>query len=448
MKFLYTTLTAAVFCYFFVLPATAQTFSSSNNGSFSTGSNWSGGTAPPLSGQSYGSVTVNNNMSITGNYTVASFILNVQSGGILTINGNLTQSNSGGTINVSGTLIITGTLSVLSDASSFKILPGGTVIVEGNTSISNNNSVVVGTNVAPPPYANLVLKSNVSFASGGSGMTVNQNGRVAVFGDITGSSGGSVLQINNGGQMYVHGNINLSGGGAQINNSNSTSPYGLYVNGTTTNSGGGASTTSNKADKATMQSNNPDFANWLASLSNSPLPVTLTDFKINRISESDISLAWSTASELNFDHFEVEKSVDGKVFAAIGKVQGHGTSNVKHDYEFIDVAPLIGKNYYRLTAIDFDGYTESFKVIAADFVSSKNISVYPNPLVNDDLHIDLNFEDGNTTFISITDSYGSAILSTSSTGSKTSLPISLKPGVYMVSVTNGSVRQVSRLLVK
>lgn len=387
-------------------------------------------------------------MSISGNYTVGSFILNIPSAGTLTINGNLTQSNSGGTINVSGTLIITGTLSVQSDASSFKILPGGTVIVKGNTSISSNNSVVVGTNVAPPPYANLVLESNVSFASGGSGMTVNRNGRVAVYGNLTGSSGGSVLQINNGGQMYVNGNINLSGNGTQINNSNSTSPYGLYVNGTTTNSGGGASTTSNKADKATLQSTNPDFANWVASLPNSPLPVTLTEFKISRVSETSISLTWSTASELNFDHFEVEKSVDGKVFTSFGIVQGHGTSNVKHEYEFVDYAPLIGKNYYRLTSVDFDGYTESFKVIAADFVSSKSISIYPNPLIGDALHIDLNFEEGNETLITITDSHGGLILSKRTTESKTSLPLSLESGVYIVSAINGSIKQVSRLLVK
>lgn len=447
MKFLYWVLLTAFSSI--IIPATAQTFSSSSNGSFSTGSNWSGGTAPPLSGQSYGSVTVNNNMSISGNYTVASFILNVQSGNTLTINGNLTQSNSGGTINVSGTLIITGTLSVQSDASSFRILPGGTVIVQGNTSISNNNSIVVGTNVAPPPYANLVLESNVSFASGGSGMTVNQNGRVAVYGNITGSSGGgSVLQINNGGQMYVNGNINLSGGGDQINNNNSTSPFGLYVNGTTTNSGGGATTTSNKADKATMQSTNPAFSSWVASLPNSPLPVTLIEFKISGVSESSISLKWSTASELNFDHFEVEKSVDGKIFTTIERVQGHGTTNIKHDYAFIDTSPFIGKNYYRLTSVDFDGFTESFKVIAADYTSSKKISVYPNPLVGDNLHIDLNFEDENITLINITDSHGGMIFSASSTETRTNLSTSLEPGVYIVSVINGSVKQVSRLLVK
>lgn len=387
-------------------------------------------------------------MNTSGNYTVASFILNVQSGKTFTINGNLTQSNSGGTINVSGTLIITGTLSVQSDASSFRILPGGTVIVQGNTSISNNNSIVVGTNVAPPPYANLVLESNVSFASGGSGMTVNQNGRVAVYGNLTGSSGGSVLQINNGGQMYVNGNINLSGGGARINNGNSSSPYGLYVNGTTTNSGGGAATTSNKADKATMQSTNPDFANWVASLPNSPLPVTLTEFVISDISENTISLEWSTASELNFDHFNVEKSVDGKTFNTIGRVQGHGTSTVKHDYSFIDSAPIVGKNYYRLTSIDFDGYTESFKVLAADFTSAKKISIYPNPLIDGNLHIDLNFEEGNTTVINITDSSGNLILSTNSMEAKTSIAASLEPGVYIVNVMNGSIKHVSRLLVK
>lgn len=434
----------SVACLMVSSSAIAQTFTSTTDGLWTIGSNW-GGTAPPLSGQSSGSVTVQNNINTGANYSVGSFILNVQANKTLTVNGNLTESNSGGTINVYGTLVVTGDLSV---SSNFNIFPGGTVDVYGNTYVYNNNSFVVGTNVAPPPYANFIAESNVSFASGGAGMTVNQNGRVAIYGNLTSSSGGgATLTVNNGGQMYVNGNVAFTGGGDNITNNNSTNPYGLYVNGATTSTGGGSTTTGNEGNKSTMQSTNPGFYSWVQSQHNSPLPVTLISFTVFNISDSNIQLTWSTASELNFDYFEIERSTDGKNFTSIGRRQGNGTTNLQHNYEFTDSEPLIGNNYYRLRSIDFDGFAESFPAIVADFVSKKNASVYPNPVANGQLHIDLNFE-GQGTSIKIIDLNGVQKETLTSSNSQNSLPLSLDPGLYLITIIDGSFKQVSRLVVK
>src|SRR5205085_10191378 len=104
-------------------------------------------------------------------------------------------------------------------------------------------------------------------------ITVNRNARVAIFGNvIDDGSGGSLFTINNGGQVYIDKDISFTGGGDKIINNNTTNPWGLYTNGTITNSGGGATTTANDADKATMKSSNPAFYNWAASVPNSPLP--------------------------------------------------------------------------------------------------------------------------------------------------------------------------------
>jgi len=442
---------ATMVCLITAVSGVAQTYTSSTDGAFGTGSNWSGGTgAPPLSGQSYGSVTVQNNMSTSGNYTVGSFVLNVSAGKTFTINGNLNQTNSGGTINVYGTLIITGTLTASANTSSFIIYPGGTVYVQGAATINNNNAIVVGDNTAPgAPYASMVFESNVSFASGGAGLTVNENGRVAVYGNITSSGGGGqILNVNNGGQMYVNGNIALTGNGDQINNNNSTNPYGLYVNGTTTNSGGGATITSNEGNKAAMQSGDPGLYSWVKSLPSSPLPVTLLYFIVDKITETNVELNWATASELNFNYFEIEKSIDGKNFSSIGQVGGHGTTKEEHLYSFTDDEPIIGKNYYQLKSVDFDGHTEVFEVIVADFITGKKASVYPNPVTDHNLHVDLNFEDKPTTQIIITDLYGGQRLASSSTEIQTQVSLQLEPGIYVVTVVNGSFKQVSRLLVK
>ncbi|MBS1506363.1 MAG: T9SS type A sorting domain-containing protein [Bacteroidetes bacterium] len=439
---------AIAFFFLVLVSANAQTYTSSTDGAFSTGSNWAGGTAPPLSGQSFGSVTVQNNMNTSGSYTVGSFALSVSSGKTFTINGNLTLSNSGGTIDVYGTLIVTGTLTASANPGSFFVHPGGQVIIQGAATINNNAVIKIGTNAAPPPYADMVFESNVALASGGAGMTVNQNGRVAVYGNLTSSTGGGQsLTINNGGQMYVNGNVAFTGGGDQITNNNSTSPFGLYVNGTTTNTGGGATTTSNKGTKADMLSGDPSFYSWVASQPGSPLPVTLTEFKIGTQNANSIQVLWTTASELNFDYFELEKSVNNTEFTKIAQVAGHGTTKVQHEYSFTDQDPMIGSNFYRLKAVDVDGHTETFNVIVANFAAQKDISVYPNPLTNGNLHINLNFETGAATAVTISDTFGATKASATFTESNVIFPITLDPGVYVITIVNESYKEVKRLVI-
>ncbi|MBS1559278.1 MAG: T9SS type A sorting domain-containing protein [Bacteroidetes bacterium] len=439
--------TIALFLGFGTIAASAQTFTSSADGAFSTGSNWSGGTAPPLSGQGYGSVTVQNNMSTSASYTVGSMVLTVSANKTFTINGSLTLSNNGGSINVYGTLIITGNLTASSDANKFTIYPGGKVIVQGDTYINNNNVISVGTNAAAPPYADFVMEGNLFFSSGGSGMTVNKNGRVALYGNLTSSGGGGQkLQINNGGQMYVNGNITLNGGGDQVT-ANNTTPYGLYVNGTSTVNGGGSSITSNKGDKSTMQSQSPGFYNWVAAQPSSPLPITLLYFSVAGVLDKSVELAWATSSELNFNYFLIERSGNGKDFQLLGQVQGHGTTTQPHQYSITDTNPLVGTNYYRLTSVDFDGSTQVFQIIAAEFLSNRKISVYPNPVADHNLHVDTNFDSENPTQVIIMDWAGTIKWQTSFSENQAIIPISLEPGIYIAKVSNGSLRQICRLVI-
>jgi hypothetical protein len=98
--------------------------------------------------------------------------------------------------------------------------------------------------------------------------------------------------------------------------------------------------------------------------SGSPLPVNLSYFKAIKINNQSL-LNWLTESELNNDHFNIERSTDGEYFETIGKVIGNGTSNKKQEYFFTDYSPTNGINYYRLKQQDYDGkyeYSEIRKV--------------------------------------------------------------------------------------
>ncbi|WP_235296060.1 T9SS type A sorting domain-containing protein [Portibacter marinus] len=110
------------------------------------------------------------------------------------------------------------------------------------------------------------------------------------------------------------------------------------------------------------------------------LPVELTSFTATAQEETSL-LKWQTASEINNEYFDIERSADGRIFEKIGKVAGHGTTTVTQNYEFVDRAPLAGVNYYRLKQVDFNGEYEYTKIETVDFRdgSEGDIKVFPNP---------------------------------------------------------------------
>lgn len=120
------------------------------------------------------------------------------------------------------------------------------------------------------------------------------------------------------------------------------------------------------------------------------VPITLTRF--TGIQQDDkIKLNWTTAQEVNADHFDIERSVDGTHFDKAGMVYSkYHNSSVPTDYEFFDAAPVKGLNFYRLKQFDLDGksrYSDIIPVLFNQFIV-KDIRIIPNP-VNSALNIRL-----------------------------------------------------------
>lgn len=114
----------------------------------------------------------------------------------------------------------------------------------------------------------------------------------------------------------------------------------------------------------------------------SPLPVEFLSFV--GWNDGDVNeLEWVTATELNNDVFVVERSADAVNFSEIGTIDGSGTTNIEQTYNFTDVAPISGTNYYRLKQIDFDGSFDYSSIIAIDLVAelvkTAIVKVHPNP---------------------------------------------------------------------
>ena len=113
----------------------------------------------------------------------------------------------------------------------------------------------------------------------------------------------------------------------------------------------------------------------------SPLPIELLEFTATQ-NNNTISLEWSTATELNNDHFIIEHSSSGKDFLPIGRVEGNGTTKTIHSYSFTDTKPLPGKNYYRLAQYDLDGRKQYSPIRYVNIETDDKalqIDLYPNP---------------------------------------------------------------------
>lgn len=125
------------------------------------------------------------------------------------------------------------------------------------------------------------------------------------------------------------------------------------------------------------------------------LPIELVSFKARAVaSEGDlgkVEITWQTAWERDNDYFEVEKSRDGVNFQSIARVSpkgNNGFSNSIQNYVHYDEQPWLGKNYYRLKQVDFDGTTTYSKIEVVIFERSAlaptagKMEVYPNPFAS------------------------------------------------------------------
>lgn len=115
---------------------------------------------------------------------------------------------------------------------------------------------------------------------------------------------------------------------------------------------------------------------------NVPLPVHLTDFYIKTLPGSD-ELVWTTQDEINNAFFNVEHSLDGKHFTAVGRVLSSAAlqrNAGQSDYHFSNAAISDGFSYYRLEQVDINGNKTYSKTITQfRRQAGQSISLYPNP---------------------------------------------------------------------
>lgn len=184
-----------------------------------------------------------------------------------------------------------------------------------------------------------------------------------------------------------------------------------------------------------------------ATKSNTLLPVEMLYFTARGVNNEYIKLEWATATEINNEGFEIEKSTDGVNFEKIGFIAGAGNYAGKLDYNSDDFEVQTGiVYYYRLKQIDFDGQFEYSKIVSASLKNGNNwINIYPVP-ANDNVVVE-----SSETIISskIFDVAGRKIIAETTNLSENKLSISinhLANGVYYLKIQTASGKQTLKFI--
>ncbi len=125
-----------------------------------------------------------------------------------------------------------------------------------------------------------------------------------------------------------------------------------------------------------------------------PLPVELLTFTAKAVRNVDSQLNWRTASEKNSDHWNIERSLNGRDFTKFAELAAKGSQLTPTDYILTDAkaAKLASTVYYRLQEVDQDGTTAYSSVQVVKFsqtvTATPVFSIYPNP-ANADVTVDL-----------------------------------------------------------
>lgn len=183
------------------------------------------------------------------------------------------------------------------------------------------------------------------------------------------------------------------------------------------------------------------------------LPIKLGSFTVTKQGTNAL-LNWTTASEINTDHFEIERSYDGVNFVSVGTKQAAGNSFTDVQYSFADPITISsGIIYYRLKTLDIDSKESYSKIVPLRLNGGvvKGFNIYPNPF-SSDLKIEMNADKDAAVTVRISNALGQSVVSRNALLQKGANVIviselsALKAGMYVVELISEDGKQTQKII--
>ncbi|MEM9884770.1 MAG: hypothetical protein AAF849_02690 [Bacteroidota bacterium] len=306
-----------------------------------------------------GTVNINGNLKIEGQFDNCGTVcvnngLDVQNGGILNIEENSvvkidgkTTIGSGGTIDNDGFLCVTRMTALVLQNNSGSLLELSCYFkAKGNVQIDADVEI----------EGEFIVTGN---------LTLNSNTNVTRPCDATNSCTSSDdLTLFVGGQLIIDNQTSFPDGTVFCVRSNN-----VVNNSTATNF-------TIQTNCTTPEPSIPECAILL--------PVELLSFEAQVVNKDAVELKWQTASETNNRGFEIQRSLEAKIWETVDFVEGNGTTLTTISYGWIDKSVKNGRYYYRLKQVDNDGSYEYSEIASVDIKINPRIAyqVFPNPVQN------------------------------------------------------------------
>lgn len=141
------------------------------------------------------------------------------------------------------------------------------------------------------------------------------------------------------------------------------------------------------------------------------VPVDFLRITASPVSERNIQVQWDIEQERQVAHYEVERSVDGRLFRKIGQVTARGGFTGRMSYTFLDEGLNAGNYFYRIQSVDVDGRRGVSPIAQAKLGGTigSGISLYPNPVEGNQLNIQWTGMKSSTVQVSIVAANGQRV---------------------------------------
>jgi PKD repeat protein len=187
------------------------------------------------------------------------------------------------------------------------------------------------------------------------------------------------------------------------------------------------------------------------------LPLLLTGFD-GYYTNGKNELNWTTETEVETDHFIVERSLDGSKFVEVGELLAKGLTNtLSNYYQFTDGLLNAQNNnrfYYRLKMVDKDGafkYSKTVVITRPNGSGQVQVLVYPNPVLRNTT-LQIKKANNELSVIEIFNSMGQRVyakrLTSALYNTSVDIPGNWGAGIYIIRITGNKENWSGSVLIK